>query len=52
MNKFLIGINTLILALLICNNGSAQTSKAEKNGWQLGVQAYTFHKFSFCVIGE
>ena len=28
-------------------NLSAQTTSAEKAGWDLGVQSYTFHKFSF-----
>ncbi len=26
----------------------AKKDKAEKAGWQLGVQSYTFHKFTFC----
>lgn len=34
----------IILSLTVC----AQKSKLEKAGWQLGVQSYTFHKFSFC----
>ncbi|MDO9256877.1 MAG: sugar phosphate isomerase/epimerase [Bacteroidales bacterium] len=47
MNKFLFYINSLILVLLACSNLSVQPGKAEKAGWHLGVQAYTFHKFSF-----
>ncbi|MFV0592134.1 MAG: sugar phosphate isomerase/epimerase family protein [Draconibacterium sp.] len=27
---------------------SAKKNKAEKAGWELGVQSYTFHKFTFC----
>jgi len=36
----------LVLVLLLSAHTNAQQSKAEKAGWRLGVQAYTFHKFS------
>jgi sugar phosphate isomerase/epimerase len=36
----------LILAILLSATTYAEPNKAEKNGWKLGVQAYTFHKFS------
>lgn len=36
----------LVLVMLISAHVGAQQSKAEKAGWRLGVQAYTFHKFS------
>jgi len=39
--------NILILALLLSVNTSAKQDKAERAGWLLGVQSYTFHKFSF-----
>ncbi|MDR0429485.1 MAG: sugar phosphate isomerase/epimerase [Tannerellaceae bacterium] len=32
------------LALFACNRGNIQT-KAEQNGWRLGIQSYTFHLF-------
>ena len=34
-----------ILLLSSCSNSTAQT-KAEKNGWKLSMQSYTFHKFT------
>jgi len=37
----------MILAMMLWGNTFAQQDKAEKAGWRLGVQAYTFHKFSF-----
>jgi sugar phosphate isomerase/epimerase len=36
----------LVLVMLLSAHTNAQQSKAEKAGWRLGVQAYTFHKFS------
>jgi sugar phosphate isomerase/epimerase len=33
------------LALFACNQKSMQT-KAEQNGWRLGIQSYTFHLFT------
>lgn len=36
----------LVLVMLFSVHVDAQQSKAEKAGWRLGVQAYTFHKFS------
>ncbi len=47
MNKYFTYISCFILCLLSYSNGIAQPNKAEKTGWKLGVQAYTFHKFSF-----
>jgi sugar phosphate isomerase/epimerase len=32
--------------MLLSVHTNAQQSKAEKAGWRLGIQAYTFHKFS------
>lgn len=37
----------LILSLLMSLNTFAKQDKAEKAGWHLGVQASTFHKFTF-----
>ena len=34
-----------ICAMFSCNTQQAQT-KAEKQGWRLGMQSYTFHKFT------
>lgn len=39
--------NILLLALLLSANGCTQQGKSEKTGWLLGVQSYTFHKFSY-----
>ena len=36
----------LVLVMLLSVHTNARQSKAEKAGWRLGVQAYTFHKFS------
>jgi len=36
----------LVLVMLLSVHTNAQQSKAEKAGWRLGIQAYTFHKFS------
>lgn len=47
MKKLTSLIYSLILFVLIAGSVSAQSTKAEKAGWKLGVQAYTFHKFSF-----
>lgn len=47
MNKSLQYIFALILSLFIGSNLTAQTSKAEKAGWRLGIQSYTFHKFTY-----
>ena len=47
MKKIFYLSTALLFFLLTFFNLSAQTSKAEKAGWKLGVQAYTFHKFSF-----
>lgn len=38
---------TLILTIFLTFNLSAKPTKAEKAGWKLGVQTYTFHKFSY-----
>lgn len=38
---------TFILIILFTVNCSAKPNKAEKAGWKLGIQTYTFHKFSF-----
>lgn len=46
MKKIIRSSSILILTLLLSANIQAETSKAEKAGWRLGVQAYTFHKFS------
>lgn len=37
----------LVFALLFSMDTSGQQGKSDKDGWLLGVQAYTFHKFSF-----
>ena len=41
----LIFLSITILLLSSCSNSTAQT-KAEKNGWKLSMQSYTFHKFT------
>lgn len=46
MKKIIRSSSILVLTLLLSANIQAETSKAEKAGWKLGVQAYTFHKFS------
>ena len=38
-------LSVAILLLSSCSNSTAQ-SKAEKNGWKLSMQSYTFHKFT------
>lgn len=47
MKKKVIQLSFLLLALLFSSGIQAGINKAEKAGWLLGVQAYTFHKFSF-----
>ena len=47
MKKIFFFVNVMLFLLLTNFGFSAQTSKAEKAGWHLGVQSYTFHKFSF-----
>lgn len=42
--KALVIIALFCLPFIICSKLQAQ-SKAEKKGWRLGVQSYTFHKF-------
>lgn len=46
MSKHLTRITCLILALFLSAQVMAKSTKAEKADWLLGVQAYTFHKFS------
>ena len=46
MKNFVKSSSILILTLLLSANIYAEPTKAEKAGWKLGVQAYTFHKFS------
>lgn len=45
MGKQFIKTGILLVALL-CVLPAFSQSKAEKNGWRLGMQSYTFHKFS------
>lgn len=45
MEKYLYKIGILLLSFLFVLPAAAQT-KAEKNGWRLGIQSYSFHKFS------
>ncbi len=47
MRRFIYSIAGLVLAMLFSLNLPAKPNKAEKAGWKLGVQTYTFHKFSF-----
>ena len=47
MKKLFFYSITLMLSLLLTGNLSAQTTKADKAGWKLGIQAYTLHKFDF-----
>lgn len=47
MKRFILLVNSFILTVVLCGNIQAKSNKAEKAGWKLGVQAYTFHKFSF-----
>lgn len=46
MKNFVKSSSILILTMLLSANIYAEPTKAEKAGWKLGVQAYTFHKFS------
>ncbi len=46
--KNIIKISTLfILILIVSGCNSTSKNKKEESGLLLGVQAYTFHKFSF-----
>jgi len=47
MKTILSYFSILILSLLFSVTGFAQQSKSEKAGWLLGVQSYTFHKFTY-----
>lgn len=47
MKKIKVHYIGLILLMLFSASISAKPNKAEKAGWKLGVQTYTFHKFSF-----
>jgi sugar phosphate isomerase/epimerase len=47
MKNFLKYSNLFILALLLSGNSFAGSNKAKKSEWKLGVQSYSFHKFSF-----
>ena len=40
-------IGLLLTVILLSINVLAQKEKPSKTGWELGVQSYTFHKFSF-----
>lgn len=40
-------IGSLILAMIFSLSLSAKPNKTEKAGWKLGIQTYTFHKFTF-----
>lgn len=46
MKRFLLYV-TLSMLLFASGNLSAKKTSAEKYGWKLGTQAYTFHKFTF-----
>lgn len=46
MKKYL-SILTLLLVTAICCTPAQAMTKAEKQGWKLAIQSYTFHKFSF-----
>jgi len=46
MNHIVKSIVSLVFVLLISVGVFGQQTKAEKAGWRLGVQSYTFHKFS------
>lgn len=49
MNHRIFWKSTLVLAIAILSlTALAKKNKSEKAGWELGVQSYTFHKFSFC----
>lgn len=47
MKKTSCYIFALLFFSFLYINLSAQTISAEKAGWNLGVQSYTFHKFSY-----
>ena len=38
----------VLLMIVLFFSSFIKKSKTEKVGWELGVQSYTFHKFSFC----
>jgi L-ribulose-5-phosphate 3-epimerase len=46
MKKYLSIVAILLFAATFCGTAQAKT-KAEKQGWKLAIQSYTFHKFSF-----
>lgn len=46
MKKYL-SILALLLVTAICCAPAQAMTKAEKQGWKLAIQSYTFHKFSF-----
>jgi L-ribulose-5-phosphate 3-epimerase len=45
MKKFELVVAILLLTGIGCLSGKAQT-KAEKHGWHLSMQSYTFHLYS------
>lgn len=45
--KRLLFCTTFALLLFASGNLSARKTDAEKAGWKLGIQSYTFHKFTF-----
>jgi len=47
MKSLVVKINLLLLVLFLTGSVVAQSDKAEKAGWLLGAQSYTFHQFSF-----
>ena len=47
MRSKIVKINLLLLALFLSGSVVAQSGKADKAGWLLGAQSYTFHQFTF-----
>jgi len=46
MRKINVSLTILLLAFVVgCTSGKPE-SKAEKHGWKLSMQSYTFHLFS------
>jgi len=47
MRNFNLKFNLMLLLVAFSANSFAQSAKAEKGGWLLGAQSYTFHQFTF-----
>ncbi len=47
MKNLIVKINLLLIIVTLSVNVMAKSGKAEKAGWLLGAQSYTFHQFTF-----